>query len=347
MKFLENVSLAPYTSFKIGGPASFFCEVRNKEELKEAIAWAVEKSLPVFVLGGGSNILVSDKGFGGLVIRNSINGIDVSGNFVTVGAGEDWDKFVEFAVSRNLAGIESLSGIPGTAGAAPVQNIGAYGKSVAKLIQSVSAFDVKTGKEINFSNKKCEFGYRTSVFKRNPGRYAITGATFTFVPGGSPKLAYHELKNYFDADASPTLQAVREAILKIRSGKGMVFMGEELHSSVGSFFTNPAISETVLENLKLKVAQCKTTKNCCADPWFWPRSDGGVKISAACLIECAGFEKGMRVGNVGISSLHSLALINYGGASAEEVLALSGDIQNKVKEKFSIELEIEPQLVGF
>ena len=348
INLLKDVLLASHSVFKIGGPAKYFCEVNNKEELIEVVGWAKAKKLPIFVLGGGSNILVADEGFPGLVIKNSIGGItEKGGALITVGAGEDWDKFVEFAVSRNLAGIECLSGIPGTVGAAPVQNIGAYGQSAAETIESLEALDLETDKELFFGKSDCEFGYRTSKFKKNLGRYVITSVSFALYPGGMPKLAYHELQNYFTENHSPTLLEVRDAVLKIRSAKGMVAKGEELHSSVGSFFTNPIISQEALEDLKLFVDQCKTAKNCCADPWFWARSDGKAKISAACLIECAGFEKGLKRGGVGISSLHSLAIINYGGASAKEVLALADDIKNKVKDKFGVSLEIEPQLVGF
>ncbi|KKT28724.1 UDP-N-acetylenolpyruvoylglucosamine reductase [Candidatus Giovannonibacteria bacterium RIFCSPLOWO2_12_FULL_44_25] len=362
MKFLENIPLAPYTAFKIGGPARFFCEVANKAELKEAAAWAAEKSLPVFVLGEGSNILVSDSGFRGLILRNRILGLSARADggllHVEAGAGESWDSFVEFTVRNNAAGVECLSGIPGTVGAVPVQNIGAYGQSAAETIDEVCAIDLKIGEETTFSakggsasggkNADCEFGYRTSRFKKNPGRYAINSVSFLLKQGGAPTLKYHELKNYFSgAAAAPSLPEVREAVLKIRSKKGMATIGEELHSSAGSFFTNPAIQEAALEDLKLKVAQCKTAKNCCTDPWFWQRKDLRIKISAACLIECAGFDKGFRTGNVGVSPLHSLALINCGGASAGEILSLAVEIQNKVKEKFGINLEVEPQLVGF
>ena len=353
MKFLENIPLAPYTSFGIGGPAKFFCEAANKKELAEALYWAKGKSMPVFVLGSGSNILVSDTGFQGLVIKNQITGLNIepAGDFTRAlaGAGEVWDDFVSLVVSKNLAGVECLSGIPGTVGAAPVQNIGAYGQSAAASIERVWAINSDTTEEIVFENNDCEFGYRTSVFSakggKNPGNYILTKVSFLLKPNGAPTLIYQDLKNHFAGGASPTLQKTREAVLEIRSAKGMVVKGEELHSSAGSFFMNPAISEAALEGLKLKVARCKEMKNCCKDPWFWPRKDGLVKISAACLIECAGFEKGMKSGNVGISPLHSLAIVNYGGASAKEVLALSSEIQNKIKEKFGISLETEPQIV--
>lgn len=354
MKFLENIMLAPYTTFKIGGPAKFFCEAANKTELKNAVSWAKEKSLLVFILGGGSNILVSDDGFDGLVIKMNLCGIKVAptqgrSGFVEIeaSAGENWDDFVEFAVSRNFAGVECLSGIPGTVGAAPAQNIGAYGQSAAQTIDSVFAVNLKIGEEVVLKNNDCDFGYRTSRFKKNPAAYAVTAVRFLLKPGGVPTLAYHDLKNFFLSNALPTLADVRRAVLEIRARKDMVVSGEELHSSVGSFFTNPTISLPELEDLKLKAAVCKETKNCCADPWFWPRKDGRAKVSAACLIECAGFEKGMRVGNAGISPLHSLALINYGGASAKEILGLANEIIMQIKEKFGINLEIEPQLVGF
>ena len=351
MNIKENVPLSQYTAFKIGGLARYFCEVKSKEELKEAVSWANKKNAPIFVLGAGSNVLVSDSGFSGLAVKNEIMGINVfeekSHVRATADAGEEWDKFVEFCVNRNLAGIECLSGIPGKVGAVPVQNIGAYGQSAAETIESVRALDLKTNEEVLFQKHDCEFGYRTSKFKKNPDGYVITSVSFILKFAGAPKLAYHELKNYFAGNSSPTLSEVRKAVLEIRSKKGMVMRGEELHSSAGSFFTNPIIPQESLADLKLHVEACKGIKNCCRDPWFWIRSDGRVKISAACLIECAGFEKGLKRGSVGISSLHSLALINYGGASAKAVLDLAKEILSKVKEKFGVSLEIEPQLVGF
>lgn len=350
MQIKENVLLAPYTVFKIGGPARFFCEVQSKDELKEAVVWAQEASLPVFVLGDGSNILVSDEGFNGLVLRNRILGMRAKarGGFlrVEVGAGESWDKFVEFAVKNNASGVECLSGIPGSVGAAPVQNIGAYGQSVGETIESVNVLDVIAGKEVVFRNKDCEFNYRTSVFKKNPGKYVVTSAVFSLKLSGDPRLTYHDLKNYFINDPAPTLEKARQAVMAIRSAKGMVVKGGELYSSVGSFFMNPTVSQSAIEDLKLKVARCKEAKNCCDDPWFWQRQDGRVKVSAACLIE-AGFDMGLRVGNTGISPFHSLAIVNHGGASASEILDLAKNITDEVKAKFDIDLEIEPQLVGF
>lgn len=347
----ENIPLAPYTIFKIGGPARFFAEVRNLEELKYAFCFSKENNLPFLILGEGSNVLISDAGFPGLTLRNRILGIESqeAEDFIKIkaGGGENWDKFVEFAVQKGGAGVECLSGIPGTVGAAPVQNIGAYGQSASDTIELVEAFDLETGEEKFFTKKECAFGYRTSRFKDNSTKYFITAVNFKLQKNRQPSLDYHDLKDYFRDNPHPTLSAVREAVLEIRFRKGMVVTGEELHTSVGSFFINPVISQEHLAELKFKVGQCRKFKDCCTDPWFWELPDGKVKISAACLIECAGFSRGLKIGRVGISPFHSLAITNFGGASAAEVLFLAERIRTEVKKKFGIDLEIEPRLVGF
>ncbi len=346
----ENVLLAPYTTFKVGGPARFFADVGNLDELREAIQFARSKNLPSFILGGGSNILISDAGFPGLVLRNKFSDFDTEESRdylrVKVGGGEDWDKFVEFAISKNAAGIECLSGIPGTVGAAPVQNIGAYGQSVSETIESVAAIDLASGREEVFNNESCQFGYRTSRFKKDSGKYFITSVTFRLKKGAAPAIFYHELKNYFAGVPAPSLAEARHAVIKIRSKKGMVVTGAELETSVGSFFTNPVLGRGFLNDLKTKVEECERLKNCCRPPWFWEWEGERIKISAACLIECAGFPRGIKRGRVGISPLHSLAVVNLGGAAAQEIMFFAEDIRNKVKKEFGINLEIEPQLIG-
>lgn len=341
----ENIPLAPFTTMKVGGPARYFVEVKSENQAREALQFALQKNLPVFILGGGSNIVVSDEGFSGLVIKNEIKGFNVEnlGNNVvrvTAGGGENWDEFVKRVVEMGLAGAENLSGVPGSVGAAPVQNIGAYGVSVDKLIVEVRYLDTKTLELKSISGNKCEFGYRDSIFKRRPGKYFITGVVFEFISGGSVNIsAYSDLREYFtNWPKTPTLEEVRRAIIEIRSRKGMVVMPEyESFRSVGSFFKNPVVTREKFESLKID----------CPGVWFWEQNDARVKISAACLVEQCGFLKGYREGNVGISPKHSLAIINLGGASARSIKSFAIKIKNAVKNKFGIELEEEAQFIGF
>lgn len=348
----KNIILAPYTVFKIGGLADFFCEVKNKEELKEALKWAVDKSIPVFILGGGSNILVSDRGFKGLAILNNIKGIFVSmrGDFseITLGAGEDWDGFVKYAVEKGLAGVECLSGIPGKAGAALMQNIGAYGQSMDKTFTRTTVIDIKTAEEKIFQKEECGFGYRTSRFKMTDrGRYVVADVSFSLKPG-EPLVSYHDLKNYFASSAKkPSLAEVRGAVLEIRNKKGMLIAGSgNFLKSAGSFFMNPVVTKEICDMLRPQTAICnKNDPSQCSEPWFWEQKDGGYKISAACLMNLAGFKKGTRSGNVGISPHHTLAIVNYGGATAREVMNFAAEIQANIKNKFTIDLEIEPDII--
>lgn len=340
----ENVLLAPHTTFKIGGPARYFFEARSTEDMVRAVSAAHQNGVKFFVLAGGSNILVSDRGFDGLVIFNQVKGIRTElkdGKAeVTAGAGENWDKIVELCVENNWAGIECLSGIPGRVGAAPVQNIGAYGQSVDAVIGSVEAVDSKDGTRITFDKAKCEFDYRTSVFKKAKGRYIITEVTLVLTPNGAPLLAYHDLKQYF-GDIKPSLSEVRKAVIEIRAKKGYIIMpGYESYKTAGSFFTNPILSRDEFEKLRHKIDGCPM-------PWYWELTTGKVKVSAACLLQSAGFPKGYRMNEVGISPKHSLSIVNFGNARAQDVVMLMSIIKTKVRDTFGIQLEEEVQLVGF
>jgi UDP-N-acetylmuramate dehydrogenase len=351
----ENVPLAPFTTMKIGGPARYFIEVGSEEEAREALEFArfslardgekgnKGKNLPILILGGGSNILVSDAGFPGVVIRNKIGGFDVEAcgkkARVRVGAGENWDDFVARVVEMDWAGLENLSGIPGSVGAAPVQNIGAYGVSVEETIVEVRGINTRTLKTETLHKKQCAFGYRDSIFKRRPNNFFITQVVFELIPGGRTNVsAYPDVRKYFEGwQKPPSLKEMRRAIIEIRSRKGMVIMpGYESFLSVGSFFKNPVVSREKFEKIKTS----------CPIPWFWEMPDGRIKISAACLIEQSGFSKGYKEGRVGISPKQPLALINLGGASAREVSALAEKIKSAVKDKFGINLEAEAQFVG-
>ncbi len=345
----KNVPLAPLTTIGVGGNAKYFIEVKSEDEAREALQFARGKDLPVFVLGGGSNIIVNDEGFPGLVIYNKIPGFEslpaqageAAGGKVKirVGAGEDWDETVRRTVEAGWAGLENLSGIPGTVGAAPVQNIGAYGASVDGVLTEVRGIDTETLKERTLNNKECEFAYRDSIFKRRPGKFFITGATFELVPGGvADASAYPDVQLYFrDKLEPPTIAEMRRAIIEIRSRKGMVILpGYEKFQSAGSFFKNPVVAREAVERIEVS----------CSNPWFWEGKDGKAKISAACLIEQSGFPRGYADGKVGISPKQPLALINLGGASACEVAAFAEKIKAAVKDKFGIELEEETQFVG-
>ncbi|MBI2484124.1 UDP-N-acetylmuramate dehydrogenase [Candidatus Uhrbacteria bacterium] len=343
MNVLEHISLASYTTFRVGGAARFFAVVSTEHELEEALAFAKMNSLPVFILGGGSNIVVSDEGFSGIVIKNEIRGITFKeseeGILCTVGGGENWDAFVSKCVGQGLSGLELLSGIPGTVGAAPVQNIGAYGASIRDAIQEVRIYDRRINSFRTLKRDECGFSYRSSIFKENPGRSIISKVIFRVSRDKPQMSAYPDLAALFDHMPSPSASEIREAVIKTRAAKGMVIMdGYESYRSAGSFFKNSVISKNVFD--KLPPLSCRF-------PWFWELPDGRIKVAAACLIQQTGFEKGYREGEVGLSSLHTLAIVNYGGASARQISDFANMIQDSVEKRFGIVLEPEVQFVGF
>jgi UDP-N-acetylmuramate dehydrogenase len=336
----KNVSLAQFTTLSIGGAARFFVQADSEEELIEAIEFAEHRGLPVFILGGGSNVLISDQGFPGLVIRVAIKGIEWSEQ-ITAGAGEDWDGFVRQCVQRNLAGLECLSGIPGFVGGTPVQNVGAYGQEVSETITKVRAFDRQTKRVVELSNAECGFSYRTSIFNSTErNRYVVLAVSFLLKANGEPALLYPDLKNYFAGRTDqPTLAEVRQAVIEIRSRKGMVIVPDDPDCrSAGSFFKNPVLSAEAFAKLEAIANEC---------PPSFPAADGNVKVPAAWLIERAGFQRGYTKGRTGISSKHTLAIINRGNATAQEVLDLVAEIQTGVQIKFGVALLPEPIFVGF
>lgn len=344
----ENIPLGDFTTFGIGGSARYFISVTGEEQLGKAAAFARETGLPLFVLGGGSNILISDKGFPGLVIRNRIPGFEHrrSGGhvYVTAGAGEDWDGIVRRCVEQGWQGLEGLSGVPGTAGAAPVQNIGAYGQSAGSSITGVRALDTQTGSMVSFSAGECEFGYRGSIFNSAAaGRYIISSVTFRLVIGGIPSITYHDLNRYLHGITDPTPAKVREAVLDIRNAKGLLIMeGRESFRSAGSFFKNPVIPGELFEQVEREVANAGGCEH-----WAWPLDDETVKVSAACLIRRAGYERGYRRGSVGLSPRHTLIIVNNRDAKADDVIAFARELRDRVLEKFNVALRPEVQLVGF
>jgi UDP-N-acetylmuramate dehydrogenase len=336
----ENVPLAPLTTLRVGGAARYFAFARSEADVVEAFDLAARDNHEVFVLGGGSNILVSDDGFPGLVIHINLEGVSRDGTVVTVAAGEDWDPFVAFCVQNDLAGVECLSGIPGFVGGTPVQNVGAYGQDVSETIVSVRCFDRSKNEFVDLANKDCGFGYRTSIFNTTErDRYVVLSVTYELTPNGRPKIEYKDLRDHF-GKREPTLAEVREAVLKIRRSKSMVIDPDDPNSrSAGSFFKNPIIPNSFLSDIEERLVIQNV-------PHFRV-NDTEVKIPAAWLIENAGFFKGYMHGNAGISANHSLAIINRGGAAAAEIISLKNEIQDAVRKRFGIELQPEPVFVGF
>ena len=345
----ENVPLAPMTTLGIGGPARFFADAETVETLVEGVEWADGQRLPLFVLGGGSNLVIADSGFPGLVVRVSIRGIEtrIEGDsaIVSTGAGEEWEPLVARCVAENWAGFECLSGIPGRVGATPIQNVGAYGQETSGSLVLVEALDLITREFVRLNASECEFGYRTSRFKtRDRDRFVITRVTYRLTAGGKPVVRYPELQHYL-ADRGirrASLADVREAVLAIRRRKAMVIDPADSDSrSVGSFFVNPTLTREEFEELKQRADRLGENEL----PGFETR-DGRVKLSAAWLIERAGINRGHVHGNVGTSTKHALAIINRGSGTAREVIQLKQLIQNRVLDAFGIVLTPEPVFVG-
>ena len=331
--------LANFTTLGVGGPAAEIIKVKTEEELIAAIKAGDASKTPLLILGGGSNVLISDSGFAGTVIKVETTGnsfeIDAcSGGTLTVSAGTDWDEFVAFTIEKGLANLESLSGIPGTVGGAPIQNIGAYGHEVSEVIARVRTFDRKVQAVKTFTASQCEFGYRNSIFKTEANRYVILDVTFQLRIGeASLPIGYVELAKELGVEigARVAITEVRDAVLKLRSAKGML-VGEGIKSA-GSFFMNPVLEKSIAAKLP-------------SDAPRWPMSDGRVKTSAAWLMEHAGVSKGDQLAGAQISPKHVLALSNAGDATAKDLIALAKSAQEKVRAKFGITLQTEVQLVG-
>lgn len=339
MHLEEFVSLAGYTTFRIGGPARWFAKAETENDVAEGVEFARRRGLPFFVLGGGSNLLVRDGGFAGLVMHVGLRGIRQDGDSFEVAAGEPWDEFVSYAVERGYAGVECLAGIPGTVGATPVQNVGAYGQEVAETIAKVRALDTRTDKFVELTAAECGFAYRRSIFNSTErGRYIVTAVTYALRAEGEPRLSYADLQRRFPAGTMPRLKEVSAAVREIRHGKGMLIVeGEPDCRSAGSFFKNPVVGAEHYARIAAEAAGPVPS---------YPAGEGQVKLPAAWLVEHAGFSKGYRLGRAGISSRHTLALINRGGATADDVLALADAIRAGVRAKFGISLEMEPVVLG-
>jgi UDP-N-acetylmuramate dehydrogenase len=334
--------LREHTTLRLGGPPERMVTATSEADLVAAVSDADAAGEPLLVLGGGSNVVVADAGFPGTVVRIATSGIrpDVAdgvscgGVLVTVAAGESWDDLVARAVDSDWVGVEALSGIPGLVGATPIQNVGAYGQEVSQTIASVRVWDRKLRGVRTFANADCGFGYRTSRFKADPGRHVVLDVTFQFTQGdlGAP-VRYAELASTLGVETGQRapLADVRAAVLKLRTGKGMVLDATDHDTwSAGSFFTNPVVpAERVPDGAPA-----------------WPNPDGTVKTSAAWLIERSGFGKGYGAGRVGLSTKHTLALTNRGGATTDELLALAREVRDGVERTFGIRLVNEPVLVG-
>ena len=334
--------LAGYTTLRLGGPARRLVHACSRERLVEAVRDADRNDEPVLLLAGGSNLVVSDDGFPGTVVRIETRGVEVhdagpAGVRVTVEAGEPWDGFVSRAVEEGWVGVEALSGIPGSVGATPIQNVGAYGQEVAETIVSVRCWDRAQGQQAEIPAVECGFGYRTSRFKRDPGRFLVLGVVFAFDRGrlGAP-VRYAELARRLGAESGQRvpLEDVRRTVLALRAGKGMVLDPDDHDTwSAGSFFTNPLLDGDQADRLP-------------DDAPRWPQPDGTVKTSAAWLIERAGFSKGYGDGPAALSGKHTLALTNRGEATTADLLELAGRIRTRVQDRFGIVLVNEPVLVG-
>ena len=333
-------TLNKYTSLRVGGPAKSIINVSTEDEIIAAIEAAGDS--PILIIGGGSNVLVSDQGFDGTVIHIANNQAEsevdaCSGATLTIGAGENWDEFVRTTISRGFAGLETLSGIPGTVGAAPIQNIGAYGHEVSEFITRVRTYDREAKAVKTFTNSECEFEYRNSIFKRTPGRYIVLSVQFQIRRGEtSTPITYAELakKLGIEVGKKAPVVNVRTAVMELRAAKGMLLNPDDKDSwSAGSFFTNPIVSTEIASALPENAPK-------------WPMADGRVKTSAAWLIEHSGIEKGHARGGARVSTKHVLALTNSGDATAEDLVELAREVRTAVQAKFGITLEPEVNLVG-
>ena len=331
--------LAHHTTFRVGGPVADFVTAATEAELIAAVQDADSRGKPVLVLGGGSNLLVSDSGFDGRVVAVRTAGVQsdadaCGGAVVRVAAGEVWDALVARAVDQGWVGVEALAGIPGLVGATPIQNVGAYGQEVSQTIASVRCWDRRAGEVRTLFQRDCRFGYRTSRFKQEPDRWVVLEVVFQLRLGDlSTPIAYAELARRLGVETGERapLGDVRAAVLALRRGKGMVLDGDDHDTwSAGSFFTNPVLSpDDVPEGAPI-----------------WPQPDGTVKTSAAWLIEQAGFARGHGNARAALSAKHTLALTNRGGAAAADLVALAREVRDGVRERFGIELVAEPVLVG-
>jgi UDP-N-acetylmuramate dehydrogenase len=349
-----QVPLAPWTTFELGGPARYFVQTPDEPSLVRALQWAAAEGLEASVLGGGSNLVVADRGYEGLVIQLPGRGVQSwrEGERVhlRVQAGEPWDPLVEWSVEQGLAGLECLSGIPGLAGATPIQNVGAYGQEVSETITAVRVLDRRTLQVQQMAPEDCLFAYRDSVFKRNLGRWVVLSVDFALRPGGEPSVRYAELERALQGrtrGGADALTEVRRVVLQLRRGKSMVLAPDDPNRrSAGSFFTNPILPEDEAR----RVIERAVEQGLATDPSGVPAFDAGpgrTKLAAGWLIERSGIRKGLKWGPVGVSSRHALALVHHGGGRTEDLLSLARHVQRTVRDRFGVTLRPEPVMLGF
>lgn len=360
----ENILLSKFTTIKLGGSAKFFCECKTETDIIECLEYVKSNNLKIHILGGGSNTIFSDEGFDGLVMKIGLKGIELHNDFknhviLKAASGEQWDDFTKYCVKNNFAGVESLSGIPGSVGATPIQNVGAYGQEVKDTIIFVKAIERKTYRTTMFASEDCLFGYRTSRFKTiDLDKYIVTEVMFKLMKDGKPEIKYPELEKYLKGKIEKdfSLSDVRNAVIELRKTKAMVVDdGEPDSVSCGSFFVNPVLSDLEFKDLYIKIEN-NDFKNDPDENRKWKTENGntsfiphwkvesGEKLSAAWLIENAGFRKGYTKNGVGISGKHSLALVNRDGTT-KDLLNLAEEIQSKVLDKFGVVLVKEPIIV--
>jgi UDP-N-acetylmuramate dehydrogenase len=343
VRVTSDVPLAPLTTLRVGGAAARLAELVSEDDVRACVVDADARGEPLLVLGGGSNVLVADEGFAGLVARMAIGGVQARRDgdrvVVEVGAGEDWDTLVARAVDEGWRGVASLSGIPGQVGATPIQNVGAYGEEVADTVVRVRVFDRVAGAFVDMPAAECGFGYRASVFKRNE-RWIVTRVRFAFQRGDEAPVRYAELARALsvkEGDAAPS-RSVRATVIALRRGKGMVLDPADADSvSAGSFFVNPVVDRATANRVEALAG---------ARPPSFDAGEGKVKLAAAWLVERAGFPKGWGEGRAGVSRKHALALVNRGGATSAEVLAVARAIRDGVRARLGVTLEPEPVFVG-
>lgn len=336
-------ALAPLTTLGLGGPAHHFTTVDRRELLREALRWAEARALPVGILGGGSNVIVSDAGFPGLVVRMALRGVELERTgeraTLTAQAGEPWDDVVELALREELQGIECLTGIPGLAGATPIQNVGAYGQEVSDVLEAVEVLDRTSGGSTWLAARECAFGYRDSRFKREPERFVVLAVRLCLRPGAAPCVRYGELTRALGSGA-PSLRAVADTVRALRAQKGML-IDASFTPSAGSFFMNPIVRAEEAERVVQIALSAGLVERAEQVPRF-AAPDGQVKLAAAWLVEHAGIAKGLRRGSVGVSRQHALALVHHGGGTTGELIALATEIQQQVARVFGVALQIEP-----
>ena len=351
----EMEPLKPYTTFKVGGPARYFARASSLEEFRGVLDLAGQRGLPLFVLGGGSNILVSDRGFDGVVVHPACRGIeirheDAEAVILDVNAAETWDDLVQHTVEHNWWGIENLSHIPGQAGAALVQNIGAYGQQAGDVVQSARVMEIATGAPHVLSAADCGFGYRRSIFNTTArGKLIIVGLTLRLAKHGHPQLDYPDLRTYFQERgiSQPLLTEIRQAIISIRDRK-FPFPREERGGNAGSFFKNLSLLETEYEALRKEIQRNFSSRELSRLEEMRNRfpSQDRVKIPTAFLIEICGL-KGHRIGGAQVNESQPLVLLNQGGATAQDVIALAQHVRRTVRARTGMVIAIEPELVGF